>query len=104
MEIIQCIKFFFVIMSEPGYHYGTDPIILKFRQKKKSLHFSGSFEHNFEGNRFIQIVQMLTKTCPTRKPGSLDEEKLSYSSCIAEQNFSSKERALRLRVRLLVLS
>lgn len=47
---------------------------------------------------------MLTKTSPTRKPGSLDEEKLSYSSCIAEQNFSSKERALRLRVRLLVLS
>ena len=36
--IIQCIKFFLVIMSEPGCHYGTDPIILKFRQKKKSLH------------------------------------------------------------------
>ena len=47
---------------------------------------------------------MLTKTSPTRKPGSLDEEKLSYSSCLAEQNLSSKERALRLRVRLLVLS
>ena len=79
MEIIQFMKFFFVIMSEPGYHYGTDPIILKFRQKKKSLHFSGSFERNFKGNRFIQIVQMLTKTCPMRKPGSLDEEKLIYN-------------------------
>lgn len=79
MEIIQFIKFFLVIMSEPGCHYGTDPIILKFRQKKKSLHFSGSFERNFEGNRFIQIGQMLTKTCPTRKPRSLDEEKLSYN-------------------------
>lgn len=58
-------------MSEPGYHYGTDPIILKFRQKKKSLHFSGSFEHNFEGNRFLQIVQMLTKQVPRESQEAL---------------------------------
>ena len=58
--IIQCIKFLLVIMSEPGCHYGTDPMILKFRQKRNLYMFSGSFERNCEGNRFIQIVQMLT--------------------------------------------
>ena len=61
MEIIQFIKFFFVIMSEPGYHYGTDPIILKFRQKKKSLHFSGSFEHNFWGKSFYSNCTNVNK-------------------------------------------
>ena len=101
--IIQCIKFLLVIMSEPGCHYGTDPMILKFRQKKKSLHVFWFIWTQLWGKSFYSNctnVNINKSHEKARKPGSLDEEKLIYNWT---KLLFQRVRFETLWVRLLVL-